>query len=461
MTARFLRFALPLAAALLAAAPAAAQGASTLDEDLRLNAEITVRGDVVTLGDVFDGFLSRPEKVVAQAPRPGERMELSAAWLAELARTQGLDWRPAGAFERAVVYQPGVTVSTADILDAVKASLIAGGMPANFGIIAATRLAPVMLAEGEPRHISVRDAVFSAGSRTFSAFVQVSSAGRNTGLIPVRGAAFPTVSLPVLKTAMGRNTKISADMIDIVDVPEDQVQGAVITDARQLIGKTPKVFLRAGQPVRDGDVTQVTLVEIPVLGTGMDRDGQIARHDIRLVSYNAAHLPPDAVMDPAFLVGKSPRRALVGGEPIRRADVALVRRIDVPVAARDLPRGTTLTRDDFTWVMMNEGEVAGEIARDDDEIVGQMTRYGLRAGQPMRKHAFAKAVAVDRGQLVTIQWSAPGMNLTAQGHAKDKGGVGDVIRVTNTKSSAIVMAEIIDSRTVQIVAPGAANRTGR
>jgi len=452
MVTNFMRFTLPFAAMLACAVPhtSSAQSMSTLDEELRLNAAITVQGDSITLGDVFSGYLSRPEKVVAQAPRPGQRIVLTAEWLADLARMQGLGWQPANALDRAVVYQPGVTITAGEITSAVKDALIARGMPASYGLAPVSPLTAVTVAANESKDINVREAIFDNTNRTFSAVVQISPNNPNAVFFPVRGMAYPTIAVPVLKEAATKNTTITAQMIEILDLPQDQANGAIITDVSQLVGKTPRTLVRAGQPVRENDVTQITLVDVPVLTTSMDRNSPIAQHHIKVVSYNAAQLPADAVTDASFLVGKSPRRTLAGGEPIRRADVAVVHQIDVPVAARDLPRGTTLTEDDISWIIMNEREIAGAVASDINEIIGHVTRYGVRAGQPIRSNSFAKAVAVERGQLVTILWSVPGMNLTAQGEAKEKGGVGDVIRVVNNKSKTMVLAEIIDSRTVRI-----------
>jgi flagellar basal body P-ring formation protein FlgA len=448
-------FALSLAV-MLAASPLAAassDSANTLDDELRLNTAITVKTDVITLGDVFDGYLSRPEKVVAQAPKPGQRMTLTADWLADVARTYGLDWQPANGFDRAVVYQPGLTVTTADILDAVKEALVANGMPANYGITAATPIAPVTVAMNASKAADVREAMYNSAGKTFSALVQIPPNDPQAVFIPVRGVAFATVQVPVLKEAAGKNTTISADMIDMVDMPQDQVKPATLIDPNLLVGKTPKFFLKAGQPIRDSDITQVSLVEVPVLITDMDRDGRITKDHIKMASVNAASVPADAVVSPEFLIGKSPRRNLAAGAPIRRADVAVVRQIDVPVAARDLPRGTTVTENDITWVTINEGDITDAVVTDESEIVGQMTRLALRAGQPVRKHSVAKAIAVERGATVTVLWSVKSINLTALGHAMERGAVGDVIRVTNSKSNQTVLAQIVDSRTVRVAAP--------
>lgn len=453
---RSLRIALPVVA--LLAAPALAGGASTLDEELRLNTSVTVTGNDITLGDLFQGYLSRPEKVVARAPRPGQHLTLTSEWLADTARTYGLNWKPVNAFDRAVVHQPGTTITPQDIVGAVKQALIASGMPRNYGIAATTQVAPVTVAASAHTGIDVREPMFDINNRTFSAVVQIPPGDPQAVFVPVRGTAFPVVSVPVLKEAVGKDTTITAAMIDMTDMPETQVQQFTLIDPNHLVGKTPKIFLRAGQPIRSTDVTTITLVDVPVLTTEMDRDGFITDANVKMVSVNAATLPADAVTSTDYLIGKSPRRHLAAGQPIRRADVQIVRMIEVPVAARDLPRGVTMTADDMTWVMMNEAQIVGEIAKGEDEIIGQTTRHSVRAGQPLRKHSLAKDVVVARGQVVTVIWSAAGMNLTATATAMEKASIGDVIRVTNIKSRQTMLVEVVDNRTARVVTQEAAAR---
>lgn len=448
-------FALSLAVMLAASPLAAAPGGSAnpLDESVRLKTAITVTGDVVTLGDVFDGYLSRPEKVVTQAPKPGQRMTLTAEWLADVARTYGIAWRPANSFDRAIVYQPGQTLSGEDILAAVKKTLIANGMPETYGLTPTAPVAAVTVAMTAVKDAEVRESQFDANARTFSALVQIPPNDPQAAFVQVRGVAFATVQVPVLKQMAGKTTTITEDMIDLIAVPEDVVRPSTVIDPNALVGKTPKSFLRAGQPIRETELTQITLVEMPVFVGDMDNKTRITEEHVKLVPVNAALIPADAVTSPDFLMGKRPRRNLASGVPIRRVDVSFVRQVEVPVAARDLPRGTTMTEADITWSTMDEADVVGLVAMDETEIVGQVTRLGLRAGQPVRKHAIAKAVAVERGQQVTLLWSVASINLTAKGQAMDKGAVGELIRVTNTKSNQTVLAEIVDSHTVRVAAP--------
>ena len=86
-------------------------------------------------------------------------------------------------------------------------------------------------------------------------------------------------------------------MIDLITVPQHKVTPATVTDPDQLIGKTPKMFLKAGEPLRDNQLTQIVLIQIPVLTDGMDRDGRITDADVKMIEVDAAIVPLDAVTD--------------------------------------------------------------------------------------------------------------------------------------------------------------------
>ncbi len=440
--------ALPFAFALWAAPTLA----STLDESLQLNTSITVTGGDVTLGDVFTGYLSRPEKVVAKAPRPGQRMVLTSDWLSKLANTYGLNWAPANAYDRAVVFQPGQAIAPQEIIAAVKAELLAKGMPANFSLAPATNVPTITVSVGTDTTIGVREAYFDAAAKTFTAVVEVPQGQPDAQFISLRGKSFPVVTVPTLKDGAAKNTLITEDMLTTLDVAEDQMRPDTITDARALVGKSPKMFLRAGLPVRETDVERMNLLEIPVLSADVARGGAIAKNLVALVSFNTADLPADVITDASLLQGRTSRRMLVAGAPVRRGDVELVRQVQVPVAARDLDRGETLGDEDISWVSMSQGDVASNAVSEEDALVGLQAKHNIRAGQTLRKFDVKRPIAVPRGKLVTILWSARAMNLTVQGQALEAGGVGEIIKVANTKSKTTVMAEVIDATTVRITA---------
>ncbi len=426
--------------------------APAAEDDVRLNPSITVTGESIRLGDVFTGFLARPEKVVAPAPRPGQRVVLSAEWLDKLARTYGLSWHPSSAYDRAIAYQPGQTIVQGDILNAVRTALIAKGLPATFDLQVTQALETITVAMGASTEVGVREAFYDPAAKAFTAVAEIPANDPKAMFVPLRGVAYATAAVPVLKENAARNKTITADMIDVVNVRAELVKPATITDPSLLIGKSPKFFVKAGLPVLESDVALIRLVEVPVMGVDAARDAKITQSQIVMASFNAAELPSDAILDAAQLVGKTPRRMLPAGAPVRRGDVALVRQVRVPVAARDLGRGEVLTAADLTTVTMTDAEVNGNVITDLNDIVGRAAKHAMRAGQVMHGFDIARPVAVERGRIVTIIYTVPLINLTAQGIAQEQGGVGDAIRVTNNKSNTTVIAEVVDAHTVRITA---------
>jgi flagellar basal body P-ring formation protein FlgA len=59
-------------------------------------------------------------------------------------------------------------------------------------------------------------------------------------------------------------------------------------------------------------------------------------------------------------------------------------------------------------------------------------------------------VAMPKGKAVTLIFNNKVMNLTARGKTLEDGAIGQIIRVTNTKSNQIVMAEVINENTVRV-----------
>lgn len=416
----------------------------------RLKPSVTVTGPTVTLGDLFDGDIMRPEKAVAKAPEPGQRFVLGARWLTNLARNYGIDWRPANTYDRATVYRPGQTISETEILDTVRATLSIHGMPSNYGLDVASPLGNVTIAAEAAPEIGVREAFFDATSRTFSAVVEIPKGSPNAQFFPLRGTAYPTISVPVVDRNVSKNTLITDAMVQWIDFPADALRRDTVMDDRLLVGKSPRSYVRAGQPIRDGELEQVSLIDVPVPRHDLHEDTEISQSHIEWVTMNQADLSRAIVTDADRLIGLTPRRFLPAGAPIRVSDVHAVSLIEIPVALRDIRRGTLITENDFHWVSMNEHELVGDVLMDADDIAGLTSRRTIRTGQVFHSRDLRVPVVVERGKIVTIRLSTPYMQLSAKGKALENGGAHETIKVVNTLSNKTILATVVDENTVTV-----------
>lgn len=165
------------------------------------------------------------------------------------------------------------------------------------------------------------------------------------------------------------------------------------------------------------------------------------------------HLPADSMALPVIEdLSVDQRRgrfaavlATVGGEE-RDRRVRITGRLnamtDVPVLRRRIDGGDVIAAADVDWVRMPSQSLQKTTILAASDLVGMTPRRVLRSGQPVRASDVHPPVVVEKGQLVTIVLSTPGMILTARGRALQDGAMGELIRVSNTHSSLVIQATV-------------------
>lgn len=139
---------------------------------------------------------------------------------------------------------------------------------------------------------------------------------------------------------------------------------------------------------------------------------------------------------------------MLGASAIAHAETGV--RIIVP--AHDIARGEVIAESDLTTALVDGGALMSGVVTRPDAIAGMQTRRVLRAGEPLRTDDVRRPVMVSKGQTVTMQFSAPGVELTAMGRAMGEGGVGDMVTVQNPVSFRMIAATVTGPGTVRAIA---------
>jgi len=124
----------------------------------------------------------------------------------------------------------------------------------------------------------------------------------------------------------------------------------------------------------------------------------------------------------------------------------------IVVPAHDIARGDVIGESDLTYTTVDGAALMSGVPTKMEEVKGMQARRVLSAGRPFRADDVRRPVVVTRGQTVTMQFAAPGVELTAMGRAMSEGGVGDTVTVQNPASYRMVSAIV--------VAPGTVRATG-
>ncbi len=230
-----------------------------------LRPHVSVTGDTVTLGDLFDDAGTASDVVIAAAPRPGAPTAISVSRISQVARRNGIAWRNTQGLTRVVVSRSGIPLAP-DMIHTALADAIAEEAPT----VAAKGLIEVVFTGGTNRlmvtsdetpSLAVEQVAFDTRTGRFRAIVRVPAEAENSQRFRVTGRAFAALDIPVLTHRMSPGDKITEADVDWMRVPATRVSQNIIDDKSDLIGFTPRRSLRPGEPVRSSDIEAPRLVE--------------------------------------------------------------------------------------------------------------------------------------------------------------------------------------------------------
>lgn len=220
-----------------------------------------VVGDVVTLGDLFTGLpTDQAGTPIARSPKLGESVPVDAAWLGRLARHYDVAWAPRSHLDGTVVKHDAIVIDAAQVQAEVTKLLEAQEGGARLDVaIDASGLAIPLPVESEGR-FGLEGLRREARSGRFTVDLVYPATGAPAIRVPVSGRAVELVEVPVLSRRVRDNEVIGRNDIGWEMRRADRIAANMITDSAQLIGMSPRRNLRAGQPIRSGDLRAPVLV---------------------------------------------------------------------------------------------------------------------------------------------------------------------------------------------------------
>lgn len=271
-----------------------------------LRDSITVTGDVVTLGDLFDGAGVLAERPVFRSPDPGVEGALPAADALAAARDAGLSVDPT-TLQRVLVARPSITVEIGDIV-----SMLLPVAAERLGIGEAdVRLdfdrAPEVI-HADPRSTDpIRLAAFGIDVRSgrFSAELQI-DLGETDGLVALSGRAEELVEVPYLLRDVLRDAVIAPAEVEMRRLPKRQVNRGAVTELESVVGMAARRGLRAGSMLALADVSPPTVVRRNALVTLI-----FERPGLTLTARGRA-LTDAAVGEPVSVLNEQSRRTVHG-----------------------------------------------------------------------------------------------------------------------------------------------------
>lgn len=243
------------AAMLLASAAIAAE----------LRPTVTVTGKTVTLGDLFDDAGTAAHVVVAKAPAPGIKGEISVSRISLAARRNGIEWRNNAGLTHVVVGRNGLAVPEEEVAAAIASAIEAqsSSLPsaAILQVDFAGGIAGIQVAENAERSVQVEQLSFNPRSGAFTAIVRAPASDMLSPLRRIAGRAYPVIDVPVLTRDVMPGDIVRRTDIDWIRLPSTRVSQNIVTSLPQLVGMSPRNPARAGEPLRISDMRPPVVVE--------------------------------------------------------------------------------------------------------------------------------------------------------------------------------------------------------
>jgi flagellar basal body P-ring formation protein FlgA len=163
---------------------------------------------------------------------------------------------------------------------------------------------------------------------------------------------------------------------------------------------------------------------------------------ILALSYNPRTTRFDVILD-------LPSSAALHGQPTHFTGTA-IETIDALTVDHPIERGEIVKASDL--VLARRPKAEGLAVTDPHNAAGLAARHELRPGQPLHDADLMKPAVVQRNDIVTIVYAAPGLSLTLRGQAQDAGALGDTINVLNVQSKRMVQAVVSAAGRVTVAA---------
>jgi flagella basal body P-ring formation protein FlgA len=238
--------------------------------------EIHVSGDVVTIGEIFDGLTAEnaadADAEVAKAPPAGKTIALDSGMLYGLATLHHIAWAPHSAFDRIIIIRDsganeaaGAAGGSASSFSAAAPDLGLILPPLKVALALQTKLAAdkldVVLDSGAQQHLlagipadtalTVENLNVATAGHHFTATLVNAATGERYA---VAGKSYILLDVPVPAHKIAEGDTIRADDLASVQQRDDQLRSDTIVKADTLIGKVAKRQLEASLPVQERNI---------------------------------------------------------------------------------------------------------------------------------------------------------------------------------------------------------------
>lgn len=233
---------------------------------------VTVTGENITLGDVFEDIYKNENYVLAPAPHPDTPITWDARTLNRLAKAFKLNWRPSSKADKIVIRRLATVINEDRIENTIINSFDTLPLNQNIDLEFVGADPTIILPHDIEPTLNVVTSSFNNDRQTFSATLRTA----NDKTLHYKGIAHKIVQIPVLNTVLRRGDNIKKSMVSMINIREDQITEQMVLRRDELVGMTPRKIIRANEPVQLSQLDKPIMVKRGDLVTMQLKSGPIS-----------------------------------------------------------------------------------------------------------------------------------------------------------------------------------------
>jgi len=223
---------------------------------------VSLTSNVVTVGDVFEGVTHDADHVLAPAPAYGTTMTLTAYDLKRISDAFNLGWFPQTNTEEVVLRRDAHEVDHYAIEAALQKSLAEQMNGQKFELQLNDPALAFHLPETSATDLDVSNMKVDLTKGEFHALVTApKGASRPLVKQDVAGKVFAVVDVPVVRNMLHNGDVIGMADIDYTTIRTADLASNVITDAKKLVGMSPRRSISPSKPITVVDVMLPVIIK--------------------------------------------------------------------------------------------------------------------------------------------------------------------------------------------------------
>lgn len=246
-----------------------------LAAESELTGKTLIRGERITVGDLFTNAGRHSERFLAPTPKVGEKLVLSKNDLLRVAKAFNLDWKEPEDNVGVALERDAVAIDEKTLLAALEKSDLKEKISQDASFQLTNFYRPLVFDGQSVPEITVSQTAFDPASERFSAEITIHRDGEQVGQFTLKGNATPMMTIPVLRNSLAAGTVLSASDVMMLTLPKRDVRRDAVIAQSDIEGMVLKRMMSANQPIGKNDVTPPLLVKRNEVITVTYRNGPV------------------------------------------------------------------------------------------------------------------------------------------------------------------------------------------